>query len=85
MNGKELDGRALTVNVSIPREPGSYDNNRRERSSYGSDRGGYGQRYNDRGDDRRGGGGGYGRRDDRRGGEGRSYESRGRGGSREDY
>lgn len=82
MNGKELDGRALTVNISVPREPGSYDNARRERPSYGGDRGGeraYGRSY-DR--DERRGSGGYGRRDDRGEG-GRSYEGRGR--ARNDY
>lgn len=82
MNGKEVDGRALTVSISTPREPGSYDNSRRERPSYGGDRGGDrgGYRSYDRDDRRGGGGGGYGRRDNNRS-EGRSSESRGRSGS----
>jgi len=48
-NGKELDGRALTVNEARPRED-------RPRGDFGGGRGGGG-----RGGDRRGGGGGGGR------------------------
>ena len=48
LNGKELDGRALTVNEARPRE---------ERPAGGGGRGGYG---GGRGGERRGGGGGYG-------------------------
>lgn len=76
MNGKELEGRALTVNESQPREPGSYQ---RRDQGYGGDRGGYQQRSYDR-DDRRGSGG-YPRRDYNRGGDryDRGNEGRGRG------
>jgi len=54
MNGKELDGRALTVNIARPREerPGGGGGGRRE---FGGGGGGGGRR------DSRGGGGGGGR------------------------
>ena len=63
LNGKELDGRALTVNVARPREE-------RPPRSGGGGGGGY-RGGGDRGD--RGGGGGGGYRGDRGGGERREY------------
>jgi RNA recognition motif-containing protein len=65
-HGKEIDGRALTVNEAKPREPrsggGGYGGGGRGGYGGGGGRGGYG---GGRGGDRRGGGGYGGQREPR--------------------
>ena len=70
MHGKELDGRALTVNEARPRE---------DRPAGGGGGGGFGGPRREF----RGGGGGGGGRDDRRGGGGGGFGGGGGGGRRD--
>lgn len=70
LDGQDFQGRALRVNASEPKAPGSYGGGGGG-GGYGGDRRGGGGGYKGGGGDRRGGGGGYKGGGDRRGGGGR--------------
>ncbi|MGJ8643964.1 MAG: RNA recognition motif domain-containing protein [Luteolibacter sp.] len=72
LDGQDFQGRALRVNASEPKAPGSYGGGGGGGGGgYGGDRrGGGGGGYKGGGGDRRGGGGGYKGGGDRRGGGG---------------
>lgn len=72
LDGQDFQGRALRVNASEPKAPGSYGGGGGGGGGgYGGDRRGGGGGYKGGGGDRRGGGGGYKGGGDRRGGGGR--------------
>lgn len=76
LDGQDFQGRALRVNASEPKAPGSYGGGGGGGGGYGGERrgGGGGGGYKGGGGDRRGGGGGGGYKGgggDRRGGGGR--------------